>query len=177
MPGTRLGILVAGCVGMALVAVFVVVSLVIGGWHRWQSDRQAHDLKREAEVIKEQNATIQLAARNVQLPADFIAATTFRTVTCKSTNFVIGCWTSTLDQATVAREVQQAIAAAGLPKPTATCSFQYGSCHVNSSTSAGQLDFVISASPADQQTTTSADGGTPRRPVCEIRALAVPRSI
>jgi hypothetical protein len=173
----RLGFLVAGCVGIALVTGFVAVSLVIGGWHRWQSDRQAHDLKREAEVIKEQTATIQLAARNVQLPADFIEATTFRTVTCKSTNFVIGCWTSTLDEAAVAGEVQRAMTAAGLPNQTAACSSQYGSCHVSSSTSAGQLDFVISAPPTDQQATTSADGQTPGRPVCEIRALAVPRNI
>jgi len=94
--------------------------------------------------------------------------TTFRTLQCYSTSFVMGCWTNTSDEGTVVREVRQAMTAAGLSNPVATCSADNGVCRVVGSTDAGELEFNISPISATQATSA---------PTYDIRALALPRDL
>jgi len=166
--GMRVRFVVAAGVAAGLLTVLVLVKLAIGGWHHWQSDRQTRDILRQARTIKEQTATIQTAAHTMPLPADFITVTTFRTVQCYSTSFVMGCWTNSSDEATVVSELRQAMTAAGLSNPAATCSANNGVCRVVGSTDEGELEFNISPISAAQATSAR---------MYEIRALALPRDL
>ena len=166
--GMRVRFVVAGAVTAGLLTVLVLVQVAVGGWHHWQSDQRTRDLMREAKTIKQQTATIQTAAHTMPLSADFITVTTFRTLQCYSTSFVMGCWTNTSDEGTVVREVRQAMTAAGLSNPVATCSADNGVCRVVGSTDAGELEFNISSISATQATSA---------PTYDIRALALPRDL